>query len=628
MGSEEENIVRQEKRWSYAALIVISLSLVAISWEFWLDLRAGDYPKKEIILHALVMAEGLMLCVIIVFYIGQYLMTKKLNAEKTEALSMLENRLAAIEASADGIGIVDPDGDLIYMNSALKNLHGITDFDEGEYLNKSWKNLYSENGQIEIDDFVLPHLYEHGYWRGNSSIVRRDGNVLDAELSLTLLPDGSLIGTARDLSEKQKAVEEKKELEQQFYQAQKMEAIGRLAGGIAHDFNNILAAISGYAEFLEEDLPEGSKEQKFARNILKAGSQAKELVDQMLAFSRRKQSTTEAIDIMSPIKESLSMVKASFPKTIEVNSFFNAEHHYIDGNATQISQVLMNLCVNARDAMDEDHGELLVVVDNIDGDDYPNFDFIQDSLPEPSDTPRIKIDETGARKTRLYLGSLAKDYSYIRVKIADTGTGISKAIMERIFEPFFTTKPVDKGTGLGLATVHGVVSSHRGALIIESELGEGTSFEMYFPLVHAGEKAADMDAIDTSQFLEGHILLVEDQDNVREMMIDMLERMGYQVDCCETGLEALTVIKDSFDYYDLVITDHNMPKMTGLEMIQQVHMIDENVPFILLSGYSREKLQDMMKEHPAIKCILRKPVSNKKLREEINKILLQKKKVA
>lgn len=624
--NNQKNILL-EKKWSYAALTVLILSMMAIGWELLVDFDYV-YTQKETVLHALLIAEGIVLVVILILYISQHLKIKTLNNEKDTALQLLESRLAAIEASADGIGIVDPDGNLIYMNSALKTLHGISDFEEGEYLYKSWKNLYSKQGQKAIDEQVMPHIQEHGYWRGNSPIVRRDNNIIEVEMSLGLLPDGSLIGTARDLSEKHKAREEKKELEQQFYQAQKMEAIGRLAGGIAHDFNNILAAISGYAEFLEEDLPKGSKEQKFAKNILKAGSQAKELVDQMLAFSRRKNSVTEVTDIMLPMKESLSMVKASFPKSIEVNSKFESPEFFINGNATQISQVVMNLCVNARDAMDDDRGELSISVNTVNTNDFIGLDLICDDLPDLSETPPIKIEEVDASKTRLYLGSIAKEHSYIAVKISDSGSGMSRAVMEHIFEPFYTTKAVDKGTGLGLATVHGVITSHRGALIIESEIGTGTSFEMLFPLVEACKQEIAQTHTGIQEFQQGRILLVEDQENVRDMMMDMLERMGYETDYCVSGLEGLQIMRDSLDYYDLVITDHNMPKMTGLEMIQQVHMLDETVPFILVSGYSREKLQDMMKDHPAIKSILRKPVSKKKLQEEINKVLGSKKKAA
>ncbi len=578
-------------------------------------------------LHWSVVGEGGLLLVILMLYGCQHLKIKTINDEKHAALLLLENRMAAIEAAADGIGIVDPQGKLIYMNSALQKFHGISDEDAEKFIGMDWTDLYSESGKTELKERVLPALHHTGYWRGNSPIMRKDLKVIDAELSLKLLPDKSMIGTARDVSDRQRASKEKKVLEQQFYQAQKMEAIGRLAGGIAHDFNNILAAISGYAEFLEEDLQDETPQKKFSQNILKASAQAKELVDQMLAFSRQKQSTKDAIDLHVPIQETLSMVKASFPKTIELTTNFDSDvPAYIDGNATQISQLIMNLCVNARDAMEDERGALTVALEEVAAKDVAIEAMLRDDLPDANEAPQIFFENISAVRTRLFLGALDKNRRYICLKVIDAGSGMSRAIMEHIFEPFFTTKSIDKGTGLGLATVHGVVLGHQGALIVDSTVGMGTSFEMYFPCAEGQIQQEPDGATILHEAIDGRILLVEDQLDVQAMMVQMLERLGYEVDACSNGIEALSVLKDSPAYFDLVITDQNMPKMTGMELIQQAHLFDKNLPFILISGYSREKLQDMMKDHPAIKAVLRKPVPRDVLQEKITAILLQQKK--
>lgn len=610
--------IKRETIFSYLALIILVVSVGAV----FIGLQIA--PDKRAWMHYALLGEGLFLLLILFLYVGQFLKIKKISAEKDQALMSLENRMAAIEAAADGIGIVAPDGTLIYMNSALQNLYGILPEQLDDYIGSDWLKLYDQNGRIEIEEEILPQLLATGNWRGTSPILRKDNKVIEAELSLSLLPDKSMIGTARDISEKQRASREKQTLQQQFYQAQKMEAIGRLAGGIAHDFNNILAAISGYAEFLDEDLKPNSPEQQFARNILKASAQAKELVDQMLAFSRQRQSTKAVLDLSEPMYETLSMVKAGFPKTIELQTDFSDGDFFIDGNATQISQLIMNLCVNARDAMEEDRGTLSVSM-RLAGEDELDIPEIKtDSLPEPSQTPDIFFEDVSATKTRMYMGRIAEKVDYILINIADTGTGMSRAIMEHIFEPFFTTKSMDKGTGLGLATVHGVVTAHQGALIIESDLGNGTGFKILLPRSHANRNDALPDLVETQKDITARILFVEDQDEVKVMMSAMLERLGHSVDSCQNGLEALSIIKEKPGHYDLVLSDHNMPKMTGIELAQQVYYIDSSLPFVLVSGYSSERLQEMMKEHPSIKSILRKPVSRKKLGDTILQVLSDK----
>lgn len=611
-----------EKFFTYLALIISLASILAVISAMHTAIHMG--LTQKVLMHSALIGEGLFLLLILFLYVSQLIKIKKINAEKDQALSLLKNRMAAIEAAADGIGIVGPDGALVYMNSALQNLHGIPPEEVDQYIGFDWLNLYTEAGRMEVEQEILPQLAKTGNWRGKSHILRNDKKVIVAELTLTRLPDNSMIGTARDISEKQRASKEKQTLEQQFYQAQKMEAIGRLAGGIAHDFNNILAAISGYAEFLDEDLKQGSPEQKFAKNILKAGAQAKELVDQMLAFSRQRQSTKEPLGLLEPMMETLSMVKSGFPKTIEVQTDFSEDELYIDGNATQISQLIMNLCVNARDAMEDDRGMLSVSLRPANDAELDIAEIATDTLPEPGQTPDIFFEDVSATKTRMYIGRIAKDTDYVVMSIADTGSGMSRAIMEHIFEPFFTTKSMDKGTGLGLATVHGVITGHQGALIIESDLGSGTCFKVLLPATHELRKVKLPDAPAIEEQIQARILFVEDQDEVKIMMSAMLDRLGHSVDTCPNGLDALAVIKDKPGHYDLILSDHNMPKMTGIELAQQAYYVDPSLPFILVSGYSRERLQEMMKDHPSIKSILRKPVSRKTLGDTISRVLIEK----
>ncbi|MCB1563067.1 MAG: response regulator [Alphaproteobacteria bacterium] len=588
------------------------------------DPKAWMSHRQEMQLYWSVIAIGLSGFVLTVLNSDKLRALKKINDEKKQTLKLLEDRLAAMEATHDGIGIVDSEGHLAYMNKAFKTLHGIED--TGNYIGQHWSHLYE--GHDHISKEALSKLEEQSFWCGTMPIMHGDGKIVHAELSLAQLPDGGFIGTARDVTAQHLSAMEKAQLQEQFYQAQKMEAVGRLAGGIAHDFNNILAAINGYAEFLVEDIEPENPSRQFAVNILQAGQQARSLVDQILAFSRRKTMNTERMDIVQPLRESLSMLEASLPKSIDVVTDIRLEHAPVTGNATQISQVIMNLCVNAKDAMAEDKGELRLSLKKADINDYRTFDIVgasasleQQEEGEESNLP-IRIDDVSPGRSRLFLGHFREGTDYVCLNIIDTGSGMSRAIMERIFEPFFTTKPVEQGTGLGLATVHGVLTVHKGVMIIDSMIGQGTSFEIFLPMLKDEEASRIVDlphAEDGNG--SGRVLLVEDQPHVADMLVNMLERLGYEAHACKTGLEALDVLRETPGAWDLVITDQNMPKMTGLELVVQAHLDFPELPFILLSGYSEEKLQELMEKHPAIKAILRKPVSKPVLAQTIKAVL-------
>lgn len=577
---------------------------------------------RERMVYWSVIAVGLTGFLLIILNSEKLKRLERINAEKRQALVLLEYRLAAMEASFDGIVILDGDFNINYMNRAFMDIHGRKG-DGDEFLGNPWIKIYGPTNREVMENAILPMLTQKGFWFGNISIHRPDETIADVELSLTKLQDGGFIGTMHDISDKIRADQEKEHLQAQFFQAQKMEAIGRLAGGIAHDFNNILAAMNGYAEFLTEDLEEGSQQHKFAANILQAGKQARDLVDQILTFSRRNDASSRdpALDLIDPLTESLGMLHATLPKTLEVVTNVNLNTALIRGNATQMSQVIMNLCVNARDAMGDDHGILKIGLEEVD----PVVDcpahMLADDLPSQTEMPPIRIDDVASDKTRLVLSTLARGQRYICLSVEDTGSGMPRVIMEHIFEPFFTTKPVDKGTGLGLATVHGVLTSHQGALLLESTISKGTVFKLYFPLM---DQEVQVERKDKDQGLtlgSGRILLVDDQPDVRDMTLNMLERIGYEALACQNGLEALNLIRESPDYFDLVLTDQNMPKMTGLELINQVSAQYPSMPFIILSGYSQEKLQDMMQENPAIKAVLRKPVTKENLAHKINAVI-------
>ncbi len=543
------------------------------------------------------------------------------NTEKQEGLKLLQQRLAAIEASFEGIAIVDSDGNLSYMNVALMKLHGISVQQQSEYIGQPWFELYRAEEQEKILQKILPEFEEKGFWHGKSEVLPQDDDKIQTKLSMRRLEDGGFIATTRDVTKEEKADSEKQEMQDQLFQAQKMEAIGRLAGGIAHDFNNILAAMNGNAEFLYEDLERGSQSQKFAFNILQAGRQARTLVDSILTFSRHQDGDLDYIDLCDPLQESLSMLRVTLPKTIDVETEIDVLKAPIHANATQISQMIMNLCVNACDAIEDDKGKVCISLSHSNVIQEVPLALLKNELPSPDRTPLIRMEDGEPGQTLLYLGSVARNQNYVKLMISDSGSGMSRSIMEKIFEPFFTTKDMHKGTGLGLASVHGTITAYRGALIINSIIGQGTCFSLFFPVSEAQEIQRERPEEVHYEEACGTVLLVEDQLEVQEMAATMLRRLGYSVETASTGLEALDMLRERPKKFDVVVTDQNMPKMTGLELVTQAHYDFEDLPFIVLSGYSEEKLQDLIKGHTAIKAVIRKPVSQRNLGKTISEVL-------
>lgn len=501
-------------------------------------------------------------------------------------------RLTAIEAAGDGIGMVDAQGRLTYMNRALKALHDFRDGDERDYIGHDWTRLYTERGRDHIHAVVLPALAQEGYWKGESSILTRTGRVIQAELSLTRLEDGGLIGTARDISDQIKAREAHEKLERQFYQAQKMEAVGRLAGGIAHDFNNILAAMMGYAEFLMEDLPPGSKQYQFAQSIHHGGAQARDIVARLLMFSRSYDHAQVPVDLVQAVRQTMDLFRSGLPATVAMDFIPPDGGEYrVDGDPSLIAQVLMNLLVNARDAVDNRHGQITVSIGR--------------DVFSPDRNSNMALS-----------GRMEEGRNYIVLSVRDDGCGMNRILLDHIFDPFFTTKPVDRGTGLGLATVHGIMQSHRGAVGVSSVEGCGSEFRLYFPAPasDAGTTSDDAPGAAAGTIRAGlRVLLVEDQAEVRCMLGTMLHRAGARVQVCGDGLAALDFLRHAIEPFDLVITDQTMPGMTGNELAALIAESWSDLPVILISGYAEENLSQMIGADSPIRGILHKPVDREKL---------------
>jgi CheY-like chemotaxis protein len=369
-----------------------------------------------------------------------------------------------------------------------------------------------------------------------------------------------------------------------------MEALGTMAGGIAHDFNNILAAVIGFTELLQEHIPDGSAARRHAARVLEAGLRGRELVKQMLAFSRQTEQEKKPLRMGSIVKESVKLLRASIPTSIRLSVNVRSESGFILADPVQIQQVLMNLCTNASYAMREKGGVLDIVVG----------DFSLD----PTD-PNPHGIEPGV---------------YMKLAVRDTGTGMAAHIKERIFDPFFTTKGVGEGTGLGLSVVIGIVKQSGGYVTVESEPGTGSTFTVYFPKV-AGEPVAN-GAVREEVLQTGseRILFVDDEEALVEMGEAILAELGYEVTSRTSSRQALALFRLDPFLFDLVITDQTMPGITGVDLAKEIMVIRPDIPVILCTGFSHVVNEESAKTS-GIKAFAMKPLTKKEVARTIRKVL-------
>ncbi len=383
---------------------------------------------------------------------------------------------------------------------------------------------------------------------------------------------------------------EKCQLEQQLRQTQKMEAIGTLAGGIAHDFNNILGIISGYSELASIDAPEGSRISKCLKEIFTAGKRARDLVQQILTFSRQGASEPKPLQIGLAVKEVMKMLRATLPSTIEVKYTIPRKLPAVVADPIQIHQVVMNLCTNAAHAMREKGGRL-----------------------------EVSLEEVMVDASMMTVNFKLMPGRYQKLKVSDTGHGMPSDVIERIFDPFFSTKEPGEGTGLGLSVVHGIVKKHGGDIDVKSTPEEGTTFEVYFPSI---EQAAEEPDQETEALPTGNerVLLVDDETAMAEMEREMLESLGYKVTARTNSVEAFEVFSAQPDQFDLVITDMTMPLMTGAELSRKILKLRPNMPIVLCTGFS-EKIQEETAKSIGVREFLMKPIILRDIAQIIRRAL-------
>jgi signal transduction histidine kinase/ActR/RegA family two-component response regulator len=417
----------------------------------------------------------------------------------------------------------------------------------------------SERLQVDGNDEITTLLQETNRLLASVQVSHQALERANAEMQQRVAERTAALADANaaleaDIAERIKAEQEREQLRGQLVRAQKMEAVGTLAGGIAHDFNNILTGILGHAQLMSGSLMPGSSEESNLKQVIAAAERAAALVKKILAFSRQTPGERRLVTVSQVAGEALSLLRAGLPAGIAIRCQVETDEDVVHADPTQLHQVFMNLGTNAGYAMGSQGGELEVSIE----------------------LTRLKT---------AYLELSAGDYVLITVR--DNGCGMSPEVLSRIFDPFFSTKPVNEGTGLGLAVVHGIVLDHGGAVDVDSKVGAGTCFRIWLP---AARSKADAPAMEKASPLKGdeRILLVDDEEIVRSVLEKGLQRLGYRVTAQSSGQAALARFKQAPDEFDLMITDQAMPQMSGLQLTEAVHAVRPQLPVILATGYSPE----------------------------------------
>jgi PAS domain S-box-containing protein len=383
---------------------------------------------------------------------------------------------------------------------------------------------------------------------------------------------------------------EREQAQAQLRQAQKMEALGTLAGGIAHDFNNLLAAVIGFTELIKDHVPKGSREQHHAERVIEAGVRGRELVRQMLTFSRGSKEEKKPLRLSSIIKESVKLLRASIPTTVSIAVNLRNESGLILGDPVQVQQVLMNLATNAAFSMRDKGGTL----------DIELSDFNRSCS-----TGNLNGVEPG---------------TYMLLTVRDTGMGIAPDIIDRVFDPFFTTKKVGEGTGLGLSVVMGIVKQAGGSITVESSPGEGSTFTVYWPKAGDEGNAEQPFLVEEAPLGRESILFVDDEEALVEMGEEVLADLGYQVHCMNSAKEALALFRLDPSRFDLVLTDQTMPGMTGIELTAELLVIRPDLPVILCTGFSHTVTEESA-EAAGIRGFAMKPLTKQEIAKVLRKVL-------
>lgn len=476
-----------------------------------------------------------------------------------EALRQQQDWLRVVLSSlGEGVIATDAQGTITCISPMAARLTGWPEQEAlGCHIDEVCSLRHAQTHE-RVENPVLRVLREGtpGASEDQAVLMARDGR--ESPIAYSAVPMRSDAGTLHGVVLVCRDISERKRLEAQLRQAQKMETIGTLAGGIAHDFNNMLAAMLGYTELAMSDVPATSPVQHYLRAVLTAGQRARDLVRQILAFSRHTETARYPVQLHLLIREALSLLRASLPSTIEIRHSLDEHAGAVMTEPVQMHQVLINLCANAEYAMRQTGGGVLEIV-----------------------LEAVEVDAAALGGTL----SLSPG-PYVRLTVRDTGPGMTPEVLARIFEPFFTTKGPGEGTGIGLSVVHGIVTSHGGTIAVSSTPGQGTTFAVYLPRCNDARGHRSTPLAEPLPKGKGRILLVDDEVAVAQLGRQQLARLNYDVVACSSSREALELFHAAPHTFDLVITDQTMPQMSGDALARALRRIRPDIPIILCTGFS------------------------------------------
>jgi PAS domain S-box-containing protein len=515
------------------------------------------------------------------------------HQQAQRALAESEQRYRQLfEKAGEAVFVIQPQSSdsarIIQANQAAAEMHG---YSVDELIGMSIKELNTPEtaeGFARRNQRVLAGEWIHE----EISHLKRDGSPFQTEVSAGPIDIGDqryVLAFYRDISDRKRMEAEKAAMEVQIRQANKMEAIGTLASGIAHDFNNILSAASGYTELSIPLVPAESILSKNLRKIQQANQRAAELVRHILTLSREKESAAQVLQPKLIIKEAVKLLRASLPSTIEILQEIESDA-YILGDAAQVHQIIMNLCVNAGHAMEASGGSLSI---------------------------SLKDQELDADFTRQYVQ--LSPGRYVVLQVTDTGQGIPDEIIDKVFDPYFTTKSLEKGNGLGLAVVNGIVNTYRGEITVESEVGKGTRFTLFIPAVAAEQGAEAAASVSIPKGTE-RILFVDDEPALVEIGQQLLQLLGYRVTAKSSSPEALELYLQNPDAFDLLVTDYTMPVMTGMQLAEAVLNNNPALPIVIMSGLETTNIEAEAKLL-GVRGIINKPIVIKEIAALIRELL-------
>lgn len=518
------------------------------------------------------------------------LQKRRTEREKIMAEERLRAVVFAVESSMDGMAMLNAKGEYVYLNSAHAKVYGYDD--PAELTGHTWRELYTAEELKRFDAQIIPQVISAGRWKGEAYGRRRDGSTFPQEISLTNVAGGGLICVVRDITERKQAEESRLALERKLLETQKLESLGVMAGGIAHDFNNLLAAILGNASLAALQAPADSPLRPYLSSIEATTQRAADLCKQMLAYAGKGRVSPQLVSLNAIIEEMTHLLKISIGRNILLKFNLARTIAPIKVDATQIRQVVMNLIINASEAIGDGEGAISLTTGTI--------------LAAQPDLART------------YLAPDLPAGEYIFVEIADTGCGMDVETQSRIFDPFYTTKFT--GRGLGLAAVLGIVRGHKGALTVESIPGQGTVFRVLLPVVN-GLKDPAPSAESPADAWRGHgtILVVEDEPQLRSLHGHMLEIFGFKALLTADGIEGTQMFRSRAPDIVAVLLDLSMPRMSGEKTLEALREVQPDVRVILMTGHGTQSISRQFDRKNVV--ILQKPFTPRDLQNRLRQLL-------